>query len=109
MTTKGFVYIWEYIVKEEYLDEFKRFYGPKGDWVQLFKNAEGYMATELHQDILNPKRFITVDFGDLKEDRDKFRNQFSEEFEILDKHCKKFTQQEKLIGDFNCYTNRFLM
>jgi len=29
MTKKGFVYIWEYIVKEDHLVEFKRIYGPK--------------------------------------------------------------------------------
>ena len=104
---KVFVYIWEYIVKEEYQTEFKRAYGPDGDWVQLFGNADDYITTDLHQDISNSKRFVTVDFWNTKDDRDKFQNQFSKEFKILDENCEKFTEQEKLLGDFDSYINRF--
>lgn len=107
MTTTGFVYIWEYLVKKECLEEFKKAYGPTGDWVQLFKKGIGYNFTELHEDVSNPQRFITVDFWDSKTDRDNFRNQFSKEFIALDKRCENFTAQEKLIGDFYCHTNRF--
>ena len=107
MTIKGFVYIWEYIVKEECLEEFKRVYGPSGDWVQLFRKSDGYITTDLHQDLSDPKRFITVDFWNAKKDRDNFRNQFSKEFGVLDNHCESLTKQEKLIGDFNSYINRF--
>ena len=107
MTKKVFVYIWEYIVKEKHLEEFKRIYGPTGDWAQLFRKANGYIATDLHQDISDPKRFMTVDFWNTKDDRDNFRNQFPKEFKALDDHCESFTKQEKLIGDFNSYINRF--
>ena len=107
MTRKVFVYIWEYHVKEEYLEEFKKIYGPEGNWIQLFRKANGYITTDLHQDIANSKKFITVDFWDSKDDRDNFRNQFSVEFKELDDHCESFTKQEKLLGDFDTYTNRF--
>jgi len=106
MTKKAFVYIWEYIVKEEYIEDFKRIYGPAGDWTQLFKKANGYIATDLHQDISNPKRFITIDLWNTKDDRDNFRKRFSKEFKVLDEHCDSFTNLEKLIGDFNSYINR---
>lgn len=105
MTKEVFVYIWEYIVKEEHLEEFKRIYGLAGNWVQLFRRADGYIATNLHQDISDPKRFITVDFWNTKEDRNNFRKQFSKEFELLDQHCESFTEREKLMGDFNSYIN----
>ena len=36
-TEKPFVYVWEYIVKEETKFDFERIYGPNGDWVQLLK------------------------------------------------------------------------
>jgi heme-degrading monooxygenase HmoA len=107
MTKKVFVYVWDYLVKEEYLEEFKRIYGPAGDWAQLFGKANGYIATDLHQDISDPKRFITVDFWKSKDDRDNFRDQFSKEFRSLDEYCESFTKREKLIGDFNSYINRF--
>jgi len=74
--------------KEEHLEEFKRIYGPAGNWVQLFRKANGYIATDLHQDISYSKRFITVDFWNTKESRDNFRNRFSKEFELLDEHCE---------------------
>ena len=103
---KRFAYIWEYIVKEEYLDDFKQVYGADGDWVKLFKKAEGYHFSELHQDISNPNRFVSVDYWNSRADRDSFQKQFSEEYKILDKRCEKFTIQEKPIGDFNCFTGR---
>ncbi len=94
---KVFVYIWEYIVKDKYQAKFEKIYGPDGDWVQLFGKAQGYITTDLHQDISNKKRFITVDFWNTKEDRDNFRMKYSEEFELLDEHCETFTNKEKLI------------
>ncbi len=103
MSKKVFAYIWEYIVKEECLEEFKRTYGPEGDWVRLFRRADGYIATNLHQDISDPKRFVTIDFWHTKEDRDDFRNKFSKEFEDLDEYCESLTIQEKLIGDFDSH------
>ena len=56
MTKMIFVYIWEYIVREKHQGDFKKIYGPEGDWVQLFRNCEGYIATDLHQDTSNPNR-----------------------------------------------------
>ena len=105
MTKKIFVYIWEYIVREEYLAEFQKIYGPEGDWVRLFKNAKGYIGTDLHQDISNSTRFISVDCWNTREDRDYFRKEYSREFELLDKHCERFTQSENLIGEFDAIRN----
>ena len=102
-----FAYIWEYIVKDKHIATFERTYGPEGDWVQLFKKADGYMTTDLHQDIANPNRFVTVDFWATKDDRDNFRKQFSEDFEILDARCESYTDREQFMGDFNTYTSRF--
>jgi len=106
MIINGFVYIWEYMVKEEFLEEFNSIYGPTGDWAKLFRKAEGYLTTELHQDISDPRRFITVDYWNSKEDRDRFRRKFANEFNDLDEHCERFTSQEKFIGDFNSISNR---
>ena len=101
MTKKVFVYIWEYIVKDQCLTEFEKTYGPEGDWVQLFKKAKGYIATDLHRDVSNANRFVTVDSWNTKEDRDNFRKEYSKEFELLDEYCERFTEQEKPIGDFD--------
>jgi len=107
MTKTGFVYIWEYRVKPECVNEFKKFYGPDGDWVQLFRKADGYVKTDLHQDFSDKCRFITVDFWETKQYRDHFRVKFAEEFMILDAHCEGFTSTEKLIGDFDSLLSQY--
>lgn len=101
MANKAFVYIWEYIVREEYLIEFEKAYGPQGDWVQLFEKAEGYIGTDLHRDVSNSRRFITIDHWKTIEDRDNFRKKYSREFEQLDERCERFTESEKWLGDFD--------
>lgn len=106
MLKKVFVYIWEYTVKDDCIMEFERMYGPEGNWVELFKRSKGFIATDLHQDISNRKRFITVDIWNSKEDRDSFRKSFSKEFEQLDEQCERFTERETLIGDFESTLNR---
>lgn len=105
MAETVFAYIWEYAVKENYRAEFEKIYGPEGDWVKLFRKAEGYIATDLHQDMSNPDRFITVDFWKTKEDRDKFRALFSEEFNTIDDRGENFTEDEKSLGEFDCYSS----
>lgn len=104
MKEKTFAYIWEYRVRNEFLDQFERIYGPSGEWVQLFrKAARGYRRTELHQDHTDPTRYLTVDYWDSKSDRDAFRKDFDVEFELLDQQCGKLTHSEMLIGDFDCF------
>lgn len=99
-STKVFVYMWEYHVQEESIEDFEHAYGPHGDWVQLFKKGEGYLFTDLHRDVSNPQRYITTDYWESKEARDSFRIQFSKEFKALDHECESFTEQEVFLGDF---------
>ena len=99
----GFIYIWEYLVEEKNQEDFTRIYGPNGDWVDLFKKAKGYIKTELHRDISNPDRFITVDYWHTKADRDKFRIEFAEDFKTLDDFCEGFTDKENFLGDFESH------
>jgi heme-degrading monooxygenase HmoA len=102
---KVFVYIWEYLVKAEKKSDFERIYGPDGEWAQLFKTGVGYLRTELHQDTSNSQRYLTVDYWVSKKDRDKFQEQFAEEFAKLDKQCESLTEKEIFLGDFESYRN----
>jgi len=95
-----FAYVWEYLVKDDCLTQFRLMYGPQGNWVQLFSQADGYVRTELHADINNPNRFLTIDYWTSKEARDQFRQQFAAEFAALDKTCEQFTVAERFVGDF---------
>jgi quinol monooxygenase YgiN len=96
----AFAYIWEYRVKDERIEEFRRIYGPHGDWVKLFSRSSGFVRTDLYRDINAPKRFVTTDFWISKEARDQFRREFASEFNALDRRCESLTTEERFLGDF---------
>ena len=95
-----FASIWEYIVKQDAVEEFRKVYGSEGDWVRLFRRSSGYIRTELYQDVNNPHRFVTTDLWISKVHRDTFRTECAEEFELLDKECASLTETEQFLGDF---------
>ena len=96
----NFVYVWEFIVRDEQIENFSRIYGPTGDWVQLFSRSADYVRTELCQDMNRPQRFMTYDYWTSKESCDQFKQQYKTEFEALDKHCANLTNTENFLGDF---------
>lgn len=102
-TEKIFVYMWEYFVKKETKPDFERVYGPDGDWMQLFNKSDGYLGTELHEDISNELRYLTVDYWISKKARDNFREQFAKEFAELDKRCELLTEKEIFLGNFKSF------
>ena len=95
-----FAYIWEYTVTEDHILEFRRIYGPGGDWVRLFSKGRGFIRTDLYRDQNDPGRFVTTDFWTSREARDRFRQDFAREFEELDQQGEALTSAEKFMGDF---------
>ena len=73
------------------------------DLGRFIQEGKGYIKTELHRDISNPDRFITVDYWHTKADRDKFRIEFAEDFKTLDDFCEGFTDKENFLGDFESH------
>jgi len=100
-TVTAYTYLWEFIVEPEHLDEFQRHYGSQGSWVQLFRQAPGYIETLLLQDSTNPHRFITLDRWNNDAAYRKFRSEFSQQYAALDSRCEKLTIRETLIGEFS--------
>jgi hypothetical protein len=98
--TANFAYLWEYIVKDHHLEQFCSVYGPQGEWVQLFSRSNEYVKTELHRDLDNPNRLLTIDYWVSREGRNRFREQHASEFAALDKACDTLTVEERFIGDF---------
>ena len=94
------MYAWEYLVPPDKRGIFERFYGPAGDWVQLFRRAPGYIRTELHRDRSNPQRFLTIDYWESYDTWQEFRRRYAEEFEDLDAKCEEITSREIEIGKF---------
>lgn len=100
----GYAYIWEYRVRPEHVAEFERAYAPDGDWVQLFRHADGYLRTELHRDRRQSHRYVTIDYWESAEAWETFRGRMSQEFEALDARCDGYTLEETEIGRFDPVT-----
>lgn len=82
--------------REEFID----LYGPGGRWVALFRQASGYLDTQLLQDRDEADRFITIDRWESREAFTKFRDRFADEFARLDSLGEKLTLDEAIIGEF---------
>jgi len=98
--TGSYSCVWEYRVRPTFVAEFERAYGAEGEWVALFRRADGYLRTELHRDVDDPLRFITVDHWTSRSAHAAFQREFREDYAQLDDRCEAFTLEEWLIGDF---------
>jgi heme-degrading monooxygenase HmoA len=96
----AFAYVWEFHVRAERVADFERTYGPRGEWVQLFRRSPAYIRTELHRDERDPRRFITVDHWQSRAQWTEFREAVKAEFDALDRRCEEMTEHETLIGCF---------
>lgn len=94
------MYIWAYEVLPGRVDDFYELYGPKGSWVALFRQAPGYLATELLLDRAQAGRFVTIDRWESSVAFTSFRDEFAEEFDRLDRLGEHLTSHEVLLGEF---------
>lgn len=95
-----FVYVWSYEVTPDNRDAFFDLYGPEGSWVALFRQASGYLDTQLLADLNQVGRFVTIDRWASKEDFDRFRTDHTQEFDRLDTLGEEITSTEMLLGEF---------
>ena len=96
-----FVYIWEFIVKKEFINDFKHNYGPSGPWVAFFKQSEYYLKTVLLIDNQNKLKFITIDYWKSKEKYLEFIKINKSEYNKIDQECINYTSKEVKIGEFD--------
>ncbi|GLQ92040.1 antibiotic biosynthesis monooxygenase family protein [Dyella acidisoli] len=97
----GYTYIWEFQVKPEQEASFLEHYGSEGIWVQLFKQAPGFIETLLLRDRDVPYRYVTVDRWQSAAAYQAFRTQFAEAYAALDRACESLTSAEREIGTFD--------
>lgn len=95
-----FCYIYEYIVAPEHLTAFTRDYGADGPWVRLFSEDPAYQGTELHRDVNDPQRFLTIDRWTSRGACLSFRAHRRDEFEEIDEACERYTIVERSLGEF---------
>jgi len=95
------VIIWEFEVKPDRLSEFVAAYSANGAWAQLFRQAKGYLGTELLSATGGPARYVTIDRWHSAEDFIRFQADFAESYRALDAVCESLTMTEREIGSFS--------
>jgi quinol monooxygenase YgiN len=97
----GYATVWEFRVRSERREEFERHYGLQGSWVDLFRQAAGYLGTELLRDRADPLRYLTIDRWTGADAYRAFRTEFARPYAILDAACEGLTTQEIAIGEYD--------
>lgn len=91
-----YVRVWSFIPHPDRLSEFEDVYGPNGAWARLFHRAPGFLGTTL----LRGEDCLTLDRWASQEAWDRFRAEFGQEYEALDRQCEGLTMAEEAIGDY---------
>ena len=94
------VIVWEFRVAASKEAEFIEKYGPEGIWARFFREGQGYIGTELVQDVADPGRFLTLDYWRSEENFKRFREQNLAEYERLDEQFEGLTKTETRLGAF---------
>ena len=95
-----YVIVWEFRINPQTEAEFVKHYGPDGSWARLFREARGYIRTELMRDVSDPSRFVSFDYWQSEEEFTRFREQNRAEYERLDKKFDSLTEKETRLGEF---------
>lgn len=95
-----YLVLWEYEVRPENEEQFKKEYGDEGRWVSLFRRDENYHGTRLVQDCKRSNVFMTLDFWTSKETYESFKQSHHAEYDSIDRECEKLTVRETSLGTF---------
>ncbi len=90
--------VWRFTVKPEAVAAFEAHYGAEGSWVQIFRTAPGFVATELLRDTLKPNVFVTLDHWQSSVAFDAFNPKANAAYQALDRECEVLTLHEEKLG-----------
>lgn len=93
-----YVIIWKYQVKPERLTEFEKVYSADGAWAELFREAAGYLKTELLHDSKDVHSYMTIDRWKSSTAYETFLEIWGQTYETLDAQCEGLTESEVLLG-----------
>jgi heme-degrading monooxygenase HmoA len=94
------VIIWRFRVKPEASEAFERAYGPNGDWVRLFAQADGYGGTELLKLDGQAGQYVTFDRWRSMEQFQRAQALLASEYAALDRRCEAYTSEETPLGTY---------
>jgi quinol monooxygenase YgiN len=92
--------VWDYIINPEHRDDFLKFYNASGEWVKFFRQAKGYIDTELLESAQHKEVFMTIDRWTSEVAYDEFLKEHAAHYEELDRVCAAFTIQERFVGKY---------
>lgn len=92
--------VWEFVARQDKIEEFERHYSSEGRWAQLFRQSAGFRGTALLRDTKERYRYLTVDSWESLEAHRAMRERFAREHEELDRRCEEFTEREANLGAF---------
>jgi heme-degrading monooxygenase HmoA len=93
-------YVWDFHAREHRRAEFEATYGPRGSWARLFRKSDGFLKTELLNDLDQPNRYITIDHWRSEADHARFLEVHRDAYDALDRQCEALTMHERKVGEF---------
>ena len=91
--------LWRYRAAPGAEARFRAAYGPDGDWARLFRQAPGYVRTELLES--GDGAFATLDYWTSEAAFEAFQAAFGEAYGALDAECEALTREEERLGLFS--------
>jgi len=96
----AYVIAWEFRPKAGGERPFEEAYGSNGIWARLFRQGDGFVATELTRDCNDMTRYVTLDFWESKTAYEKFRAERAADYAAIDAQCESLTAFERELGRF---------
>jgi heme-degrading monooxygenase HmoA len=98
--TTMFVILWHLEVKPGNLARFEKAYGPKGQWVQLFRRDAHFRDTQLLHDPSNDLCYFTLDCWDSETAYRAFLANNKRAYDELDASLQGLTANERHVVSF---------
>ena len=95
------VIVWEYMARQDRVEEFESLYRPDGAWVDLFKKSPGFVSTTLMRDTRDAHRYVIADRWMSEGAYESFKQDFAAEYTSLSERGEKLHRAEHLIGRFH--------
>ncbi|HSJ29656.1 MAG TPA: hypothetical protein VLB67_15740 [Acidimicrobiia bacterium] len=88
---------WRYAVPVQHESEFRRAYGPAGEWGEFFRSSPHYRGTQLVV-LDEPGGYMTIDSWDDAASYHRFLDENRERYVELDQRFEQLTTSETLLG-----------
>ena len=91
----------EIVLKGEFQGQFELVYGPGGAWSKLFAKSPGFRGTTVLRDVINPRRYFTIDLWDSEDQRAQALVKHQAEYANLEATFDKWAVSNTDLGTFS--------